>query len=618
MAHFSLAGIFCFVASAFDARRQFPGVEILLMVCFDLLAQNQSVTNWLTPVWLLSVGISVGFLLVLVSLLKIWIGSKLTFFSSIGEGKSITVFGSLLSLFYLALAVAFFLWFWCRFDLELLVIKDFALFLGFAIPLCLLLGFGAWKILTRRGSGEVFNLFGEGFLFWLNAICIFMVAFALIGYGLAMGDGFGVIKFVDDPYVLLNCTTRLPVTGTEKIEQMIPPTEGKIGGTKIDVNFYGEEVLFVTAMTDQPLEIATEPISPQLGSHRLYSLNADAEPKVYMRREDGSGRIPNGRIESIYVVNLGNAPADLKFGYSTRPIHPEVWIIPWAAFFVFMLYMVYLVCAAAFPKIFAVAYSTFKTEVNQPLFLIVVFIGLLFVLGSVYVPYNTFGEDIKMYKDSGLTLIRVLAIFLAVWAASKSVAEEIDGRTALTVLSKPVGRRQFILGKFGGIGLLIALLFIFLGLWLVGWTSYKPIYDGKESAAGLVDWEVAFTHAIGMIPALFLSFLEVLIFVAISIAISTRMGILANFLLCFAIYVLGHLTPLIVQSSVGEFEIVQVFGSLIAIVFPVLNHFDVQAAINTNQPVPMTYLGWSVIYCALYSTIAMLIALVLFEDRDLA
>ena len=278
----------------------------------------------------------------------------------------------------------------------------------------------------------------------------------------------------------------------------------------------------------------------------------------------------------------------------------------------------YMVVAVAFPKVFAVAYSTFKTEVNQPLFLIVVFIGLLFILGSVYVPYNTFGEDIKMYKDSGLTLIRVLAIFLAVWAASKSVAEEIDGRTALTVLSKPVGRRQFIFGKFGGISLLIALLFIFLGLWFVGWTAYKPIYDGKESAAGLVDWQIAFNHAISMVPALFLSFLEVLIFVAISIAISTRMGILANFLMCFAIYVLGHLTPLIVQSSVGEFEVVQSFGRLIAIIFPVLNHFDVQAAINTNQTVPMMYLGWAVIYCGLYSAIAMLIALVLFEDRDLA
>ena len=243
---------------------------------------------------------------------------------------------------------------------------------------------------------------------------------------------------------------------------------------------------------------------------------------------------------------------------------------------------------------------------------------ILAYLRNDWIPYNTFGEDIKMYKDSGLTLIRVLSIFLAVWAASKSVAEEIEGRTALTVLSKPVGRRQFILGKFGGISLMIGLLFILLGLWFVIWTSYKPIYDGKESVSGAIDWEVAFLHGIGAIPAIFLVFLEAIIFVAISVAISTRLGILANFLICFSVYVLGHLTPLIVQSAVGEFAIVQTFGNLIAIVFPVLNHFDVQAAINTNSPVPMTYVGWSVIYCTLYGTIAMLIALVLFEDRDLA
>jgi len=60
------------------------------------------------------------------------------------------------------------------------------------------------------------------------------------------------------------------------------------------------------------------------------------------------------------------------------------------------------------------------------------------------------------------------------------------------------------------------------------------------------------------------------------------------------------------------------FGQLIAIVFPVLNHFDVQAAINTNRGVPMVYIGWSIIYCALYGSITMLLALVLFEDRDLA
>ena len=293
-------------------------------------------------------------------------------------------------------------------------------------------------------------------------------------------------------------------------------------------------------------------------------------------------------------------------------------MIPFIALGVISIYVFYLIFAALCPKVSAIAFSTFKTEVSQPLFTIVLAFGVLFILGTIYVPYNTFGEDIKMYKDSGLTLIRVLAIFLAIWAASKSVAEEIEGRTALTVLSKPVGRRQFVLGKFVGIALAVAILFIILGLWFYIWVAYKPIYDFQENSKGIAEWTECFVEAVHVLPGVFLCFLEVLIFVAISVAISTRFGILANFLICFSIYVLGHLTPLIVQSSFAAFEPVVVFGQLIAVVFPVLNHFDVQAAINTNTPVPMAYLAWSIIYTGLYGTIALLLALVLFEDRDLA
>ena len=286
----------------------------------------------LHPIWLLSVGISLGFLLVLVSLVKIWLGSKLPFFSSIGASKSLPVFGTILSIVYLAIAVAFFLWFWYRFDPDLMRTNELLLFLGFAIPLCLLLGFGAWRLMTPRGSEEILSLFREGFLFWLNAVCIAMFAFAILGYGLAMSGGFGIVKFVDEPYLLLNCATRLPLTGPSKFDAVVPPTEDKVGGTQIDVDFYGDEVQFVSVKTDQPLEIATEPISTQLGSHRIYSLNADSEPKFYLRRADGGGRIPNGKIDSIYVVNLGNSPANMTFGYGTQPVHPEVWLIPWLRF----------------------------------------------------------------------------------------------------------------------------------------------------------------------------------------------------------------------------------------------------------------------------------------------
>jgi len=123
---------------------------------------------------------------------------------------------------------------------------------------------------------------------------------------------------------------------------------------------------------------------------------------------------------------------------------------------------------------------------------------------------------------------------------------------------------------------------------------------------------------IGTVPGLVLSFMETVVLTAISVAISTRLSMLPNLLIVGSIYVLGHLGPLIVQSSVGQNEFVAFFGQLIALVLPVLDHFNIQAAVAAGVPVPPDYLAWALLYCVLYSTVAMLLALILFEDRDLA
>ena len=245
-------------------------------------------------------------------------------------------------------------------------------------------------------------------------------------------------------------------------------------------------------------------------------------------------------------------------------------------------------------------------------------LGLCFLLLSIYIPYNTFGEDIKMLKDSGLTLIRVFCIALAVWGASTTLADEIEGETALTVLSKPVRRRSFVIGKFFGIGWTTALMFVVLGSMLLAVTSYKMIYDARETANEIPTWQACYLEMASVVPGLLLAFMETLVLAALSVAISTRLPMFANFMICFTVYVLGHLIPLISQATEGRFEIVKFIGRFSAAIFPNLEAFDLQTAIAGGIAVPNEYLGWSLLYCILFSLVAMLLALILFEDRDLA
>ncbi len=270
------------------------------------------------------------------------------------------------------------------------------------------------------------------------------------------------------------------------------------------------------------------------------------------------------------------------------------------------------------PKVAAIGWTTSKEALSQPLFYVLLTIGVFGLILFPFVPYNTLGEDIKMVKDEGLTLIMVLSILMALWTASVSIAEEIEGRTALTLLSKPVGRREFILGKFTGILVPVAIMFVVLGAIFLASVSYKVVYDARETAQTDPTLADCQREILQIAPGLLLAFMETVVLTAISVAISTRLPMLANLIICASIYVLGHLVPVLANSAVGQIEYVQFVASLLAAVLPVLDHFNISAGISTGQEVPGEYLAWAGLYCVLYSSVAMLLALLLFEDRDLA
>jgi len=266
----------------------------------------------------------------------------------------------------------------------------------------------------------------------------------------------------------------------------------------------------------------------------------------------------------------------------------------------------------------AVAAATTKEAIGQPVFAVALIAGVALLFAFIVIPYNTFGEDVKMLKDSGLTLIKVLALLVVVWTASVAVADEIEGRTALTVLSKPLTRWQFVIGKFIGLALVALLVFMILGGVLLATTSLKVVYDAREGAKVDPLWSDCAGEMITVVPGLVLALLETILLAAVSLAVSTRLGMVPNLIICFTVYALGHLVPMIVQSSVGKFAIVRFVGKLFATLLPVLEHFTIDAAVAGGVPVPWGYLAWAAVYAGLYSAIALLVALVLFQDRDLA
>src|SRR3954454_4236489 len=133
-------------------------------------------------------------------------------------------------------------------------------------------------------------------------------------------------------------------------------------------------------------------------------------------------------------------------------------------------------------KSLTIALATAKEAIRQPAFFVLAFIAGASLIASIFVSYFTFGEDIKMYKDTGLTTISFVGLLLALLTSSSTVAEEIEGKTAVTLLSKPINRRQFIMGKFLGIEAGVLLLYVLLGAAMAWGVKYKAGYDLIETS----------------------------------------------------------------------------------------------------------------------------------------
>jgi ABC-type transport system involved in multi-copper enzyme maturation permease subunit len=266
-----------------------------------------------------------------------------------------------------------------------------------------------------------------------------------------------------------------------------------------------------------------------------------------------------------------------------------------------------------------IARATTKEAVRQPVFILLMLLSMVLLVVFTILPFFTLGEDVKMLKDCGLATILFAGALLAVWTSSTSIAGEIEGKTAMTLLSKPVTRRQFIIGKY--IGIVHSVIWLLLPIILVAFLPliyYKVGYDARESSAEAPEHAIKMIAVLQVLPGIFLIFLEICVLAAISVAISTRLPMVVNVISCFAIYVIGHLTPVLVQAGVLRLEFVSFMARLIATIFPSLEVFNTQAAVATGSVVPPPYLGYATVYCLAYCAIAILLAFILFEDRDLA
>jgi ABC-2 type transport system permease protein len=120
-----------------------------------------------------------------------------------------------------------------------------------------------------------------------------------------------------------------------------------------------------------------------------------------------------------------------------------------------------------FTQLTTIAHNTFTESIRQPIFVVLILLGSLAMVINPQLAAYTMEDDNKLLIDMGLSTIFLVSLLLAAFTATGVFSNEIENKTVLTVVSKPVGRPLFVVGKYIGISAAIATAFFLLSIAMI-------------------------------------------------------------------------------------------------------------------------------------------------------
>ena len=251
----------------------------------------------------------------------------------------------------------------------------------------------------------------------------------------------------------------------------------------------------------------------------------------------------------------------------------------------------------------AIAINTFRESVRDRVLYNLILFVLILVAASVFVSQLSIDQESKFIADLGLSAMLVFGALIAIFIGVGLVYKEIDRRTIYNLLSKPVHRHEFIVGKY--LGLAMTLL-VNSAVMVIG-TELALLYTNR----GLIGLQLS------ILPAAYLIFLELLLLVAIALLFSSFTTPMLAALYSFAIYVIGHfsgdlrLAATLTDSSVTRF-ILTVFYYLL----PNLSNFGFIAEASHGRMAPLGMALRATIYAVIYVGILLSVTTMIFQRRN--
>jgi ABC-type transport system involved in multi-copper enzyme maturation permease subunit len=251
----------------------------------------------------------------------------------------------------------------------------------------------------------------------------------------------------------------------------------------------------------------------------------------------------------------------------------------------------------------AIARNTFREAVRDRVLYNLVLFVLLLTAGAIFIGELSASQESKIIIDLGLSAMLLFGTFIAIFVGTGLVYKEIERRTVYVMLAKPVGRGEFLVGKYLGLCLTLLVNVAVMGAGI----SLALVYvRGGWDPLALRIW-----------PAIGLIYVELMILTAVALLFSSFSSPALSALLTFFVFIIGHFSADLKSfaASVGTTS-AQLFFTALYYLLPNLSNYSYITPAGHGQTPPPALAAGALLYALIYIIILLAASTLIFNRRN--
>jgi len=254
-------------------------------------------------------------------------------------------------------------------------------------------------------------------------------------------------------------------------------------------------------------------------------------------------------------------------------------------------------------RITAIARNAFREAVRDRVLYNLVLFVLLLTLASIFIGELSGGQERKVIVDLGLSAMLLFGVFIAIFVGVGLVYKEIERRTIYAVFSKPVGRGEFLVGKYLGLCLTLLVNVLVMG---VGVSLALMYVSGGWDPLIPTIW-----------PAVLLIYLELMLVTAVSLLFSSFSSPALSALLTFMVFIIGHFSADLkgLAGSMGSTSARWLFTGLYYLLPNLANYSFITPAAHGRAPAA-GFVFATGLYALVYIAVILAAATLVFSRRN--